>query len=728
MKNHKGIFNHSVYAVIIALTASLAAITGCEDSITSQIQEQVRLAALPDYVLTILSPATGTVTPSGEITLKQSEPQKVNATVPGGFSFVNWEVISGSGNIEIADSLSASTTVKLNKGSATISPIITDTVYTLTTINDGHGTTTPAGATSVANNQAHAIVATPNSASGYEFDQWTKTAGAGSVVFGNSFFANTTVTVTGGDATIAASFKLQQYTVTINNDGNGSTTITSQILTHGVAGASVTANPGAEYNFVNWTVTAGSGITFTPNANTSAVTIKATAGNATVRANFAKKTYTLTIANAAAGGSVSPSGEKTATSGTPFAISATAYPTYVFNGWTQTAGAGTATFANSALASTTVTVTGGPVTITPGFRKLNVTLTEVATWTPQNDTSYPLNFTAATFIGNWLYYAGVQSTADTTSSLRRINFSSVLTPVSVAGDSVLFNSARITDIIKVGASLVIGSTSNVHKLANPDTAFSIGSVTTPTAPATPVRTLAADSASTTTFWGCSTSVFPGSSYPVELLALGTLKPVAYGIDHNGYTIEKLVHTPTGLYTVAENNGFRVFSGYDVNTYDQFTDPDSTTDVYDGGDMDEGVVGHPASSTNGYSIAIPVQNASTTLQLRMFATDDPTGVFREWDINLGAYPASATGATYDYTEGYDSYMYVSGSTGTGARIWKVDLRNGGPDTAVTGFVDIAGYSDAPYIIEKGGYLYVFLDALDTSAATRVAIKVYRIDRN
>lgn len=50
---------------IILLTLAFIFVMGCEDTVTEAIQEEVKLAKLPEYTLTILDPAVGSVTLQG---------------------------------------------------------------------------------------------------------------------------------------------------------------------------------------------------------------------------------------------------------------------------------------------------------------------------------------------------------------------------------------------------------------------------------------------------------------------------------------------------------------------------------------------------------------------------------------------------------------------------------------------------------------------------------------
>ena len=73
------------------------------------------------------------------------------------------------------------------------------------------------------------------------------------------FFAiiSTTVTLTSGNATVRADFVVAVVNLTVNSDGNGTTTPSGTVsVTPGVA-QSISAAPGSGYQFLNWTVMAG---------------------------------------------------------------------------------------------------------------------------------------------------------------------------------------------------------------------------------------------------------------------------------------------------------------------------------------------------------------------------------------------------------------------------------------------------------------------------------------
>ena len=97
-----------------------------------------------------------------------------------------------------------------------------------------------------------------------------------------------------GIKTITARFKENTHTVTISNDGNGTTSPSGAQSNVGqVTGISIIATPAANYEFVNWTLISGSGLF--SNANSAQTTFKP-ASTATIQANFrSTATYHLDV-------------------------------------------------------------------------------------------------------------------------------------------------------------------------------------------------------------------------------------------------------------------------------------------------------------------------------------------------------------------------------------------------------------------------------------------------
>jgi Divergent InlB B-repeat domain/IPTL-CTERM motif len=98
----------------------------------------------------------------------------------------------------------------------------------------------------------------------------------------------TTGTVT-ADCTVTATFAINRYTVSFQDDGKGSVSgATSQTVNYGSDTTAVTANPDAGYHFVDWTVTGGG-------STTSANPLKVTnvVSDMIITANFSGNIYSI---------------------------------------------------------------------------------------------------------------------------------------------------------------------------------------------------------------------------------------------------------------------------------------------------------------------------------------------------------------------------------------------------------------------------------------------------
>jgi hypothetical protein len=308
------------------------------------------------YSLTVNNDGHGTTSPSGTVTVDAGTATTISATPATGYQFSSWTVTSGTASI--ASPSSASTTVTLTSGNATIRANFTALTYSLTMSNDGHGTTTPSGTVTVNHGVATSISATPST--GYQFLNWTVTSGTASIASPSS--ASTTVTLTSGNATIRANFTTLTYSLTMTNDGNGTTTPSGTITVNHGAATSISATPSSGWSFANWTVTSGTASIASPSSATTTVTL--TSGNATIRANFTQQFDTLTVSNDGNGSTV-PSGLLAVGRGIPVTITATANNGYHFVNWAVLSG--TAQIANPAAATTTVTLTAGNAAIRADF-------------------------------------------------------------------------------------------------------------------------------------------------------------------------------------------------------------------------------------------------------------------------------------------------------------------------------------------------------------------------
>jgi hypothetical protein len=310
--------------------------------------------ALESYALTMTDNGFGSTSASTTVTYGVAH--SITATPDTGYDFDSWSVTSGT--VSIADTGSASTTVTLTEGAATLQANFTLKNYTLQINNDGNGSTSPTGSQTVSHAEANAISATPTTA-GYEFASWSVTSGSASIADSSS--AGTTVTLTNGAATIQANFALKTYTLTMTDNGFGSTS-SSTTVTHGVA-HTIIATPDTGYEFSGWTIVTGDIIL--DDASSSSTNAYLTSGDAEVRADFELKNYSLTIANDG-GGTTTPSGVVSVNYGVSTAIEAVSLTGRQFNYWSVENGSGVA-FGDADDSTTTVTLTDGNAEIRANF-------------------------------------------------------------------------------------------------------------------------------------------------------------------------------------------------------------------------------------------------------------------------------------------------------------------------------------------------------------------------
>jgi hypothetical protein len=125
------------------------------------------------------------------------------------------------------------------------------------------------------------------------------------------------------DRNLVANFKVKQYTLTLQTSDGG--TVTGQGLYNYNSTATMRATPNTGYSFVNWT---NNGVEYSKNATES--TLMTT--DRTYKANFAKKSYTITL-SASTGGTVSGSGSYEYI--TTCIVAATPNSGYAFLNWTE---------------------------------------------------------------------------------------------------------------------------------------------------------------------------------------------------------------------------------------------------------------------------------------------------------------------------------------------------------------------------------------------------------
>ena len=218
--------------------------------------------------------------------------------------------------------------------------------------------------------QTATVTLTATAKTGYKFLGWAETAN-GTIISTNATYTYTAT----AEKSLYAKFQ-RVYSVTITNDGNGTTTPTTiQTIAQG-GKVSITATAATNYEFVNWEITDGSGsfedahlaeTTFTPTSD------------ATVQANFRSTlTYSLTVQGGT--GIQSVSGENNnVTLGESYDITATLADGYQFAGWTADVVAN-ADIADAAKTNTSVVVKNGSVVLTASATEIMSTLTTSYTY------------------------------------------------------------------------------------------------------------------------------------------------------------------------------------------------------------------------------------------------------------------------------------------------------------------------------------------------------------
>ena len=215
---------------------------------------------------------------------------------------------------------------------------------------------------------------------GYTFGGYYTSTGGGGTKYYNADMtsANTWPSDGSGPTTLYAKWTKKTYTVTVNNDGHGTTSPSgAQSSIAQVDGIAIGATANTNYEFVNWTIESGTG-SFASAATTASNTFYPTSA-ATIQANFrSTATNSLTVVAGAGISSVTGSTDPI-TLGNSYAISATPLAGYTFSTWTADVPAN-ASFASATSASTNVTVSNGSVTVTASATEAKRTLTPTVSY------------------------------------------------------------------------------------------------------------------------------------------------------------------------------------------------------------------------------------------------------------------------------------------------------------------------------------------------------------
>ncbi len=572
-----------------------------------------------------------------------------------------------------------------------------------------NGTVVPSGTFGVKDGEPFSV--SVQASSGFTFYRWEQAGGTGSISFADAAAADTTVRVTGGDATIRTVIDDTTFDVEVTSGPNGSVDRSAflGLAKDEMSAQTATATPVAEYRFQNWTVTAGAGIAFTPSATSATINVTASAGDATIRANFVPKTYSLSRSYGTGG--YTATSTLTVTTGVATAIAAYPYETYVFDAWVKTGGPGIASFGNANQASTTVAVTGGDVSIQATFRKESLNLTETGSLGPFSDsTIYPSEVAAA-----WVDWANGAVFVAGSTVLRRIDIATPSNPTSLS-NSYQYLAGAPSALVSDGTNLFTATSSALYR--TPLSTFS-ASVTPASVAHAPVVDLFADPG-----YAPDVPAFLWVAQSGSLLDYAKNSLSWYGYfnitDLSGWSYTHLLANGYGVFAVMEDNGAFQLAGYQIDTVSGAspTAPSSATQLSPG-DMDPGDAGKPVFNEDREFLAVPVLVGDTGVkEIQIHDATVPDG--------LGA-PVGAVAINGDWEDiaWLGSYIYVAGSNAGVATVWIIDASDmSAPVVRKT--LPIAGFAKAEYAFERAGYLWVILD--DQGGATKIAVKSFSLTRN
>jgi hypothetical protein len=337
-----------------------------------------------DTTLTVSNDGNGTTTPYGATVVTKSAATSISATPSSGYHFVNWTATSGSaifGNANGASTSAAITVPATIRANFAINPvaILTD----LDTINIPEGATNtvqvrlsaqPTGdkTVTVARFSGDVDLAVLSGAIlTFTTSNWDTYQTVTLAAAEDADTANGTAVIRCSsdgltDKDVADTELDNDYTLTVSNDGNGTTLPSGASVQTKGSDVGINATSSTGYHFANWAVTDGSA-TFA-DANSANTTTSASADVA-IRANFAINTYIVTFDLAGKGTSAGDSElSQTINHGAAAAApTITANPSWTFNGWNNTY--------NNIISNRTVTaqwIPGPPMIADPGTKNAMV--------------------------------------------------------------------------------------------------------------------------------------------------------------------------------------------------------------------------------------------------------------------------------------------------------------------------------------------------------------------
>jgi uncharacterized repeat protein (TIGR02543 family) len=280
----------------------------------------------------------------------------LTATANSGYSFKEWEVISGG--ITLSSTTSSTATFEMPNNAVSVRAAFEEITYTVTVTGGTGGGNYAAGAT---------VTIEANAPSeGQQFKEWVTSP---AVTFINGTSADSAAaqfTMPAQAVSATATYEdipPNYHNITVTDGGGGVANADVQSAVQG-ATITLTATANSGYSFKQWEVISG-GITLSSTTSSTA-TFEMPNNAVSVRAVFEEITYTVTVTDGTGSGNYA--------AGATVSITADSPPSgQQFKNWT-TASEGV-TFANANSSSTSFTMPSNAVSVTANFEAITYTVT-----------------------------------------------------------------------------------------------------------------------------------------------------------------------------------------------------------------------------------------------------------------------------------------------------------------------------------------------------------------
>ena len=226
----------------------------------------------------------GTETAS-ESTATVGEQIALEADPEDGYEFSEWTTTTSG--VTFANKDDKETTFDMPADDVTITAVYTAKEFTVTITNDGNGSGSSLGATTV--NQTITLTSTPDA--GYQFKEWEVVSPVALNIVNNATF-----TMPAENVQIKAVFELKEFTVTIEKSGETSGGVPTGGGTYTMdQSVSIDAVVAEGYEFDGWSVASGG--TTLQNVSAENTTFTMPAENVVIQAAYKLKEFTVTITN-----------------------------------------------------------------------------------------------------------------------------------------------------------------------------------------------------------------------------------------------------------------------------------------------------------------------------------------------------------------------------------------------------------------------------------------------